>query len=143
MDRSKCPRAVLVGPDEESAQWVQAVASLAAVPYTILAKTRRGDRDVAVSPPMIEQWSGHVPVLVDDIVSTARTMAVTVRHLISAGLHPPICIGVHAIFAGDAEEALRASGAAQVTTCDSVPHATNGISLLSAITPALRHHLGR
>ncbi len=136
------PRAVLVGPDEESAQWVQAVAGLAEVPYLVLEKTRHGDRDVAVSPPVVEQWNGHVPVLVDDIVSTARTMSVTVRHLIAAGMRPPICIGVHAIFAGDAEEALRSAGAAQVITCDSVPHVTNCISLVPAIAPVLRRHFG-
>jgi phosphoribosylpyrophosphate synthetase len=36
-------------------------------------------------------------VLVDDIVSTARTMIDTVTRLRAAGLEPPLCIGVHAV----------------------------------------------
>ena len=53
--------------------------------------------------PDVERWREYTPVLVDDIISTARTMIVTVRQLIAAGLQAPVCVGVHAVFAaGDA-----------------------------------------
>ena len=48
------------------------------------------------------------PVLVDDIISTGRTMIETLNHLRAAQMKPAICIGVHAVFAG---RALRACGA--------------------------------
>lgn len=37
-----------------------------------------------------------MPVLVDGIVSTARTIIAAARHLRAAGLAPPVCVGVHA-----------------------------------------------
>ena len=66
---------LLVGPDEESAQWVHTVAGLAGAPSVVLAKTRSGDREVTVSVPDVARWRDHTPVLVDDIISTARPPA--------------------------------------------------------------------
>ncbi len=74
--------AVLIGPDEESRQWVAEVARDAGgAPFTVLNKIRRGDRDVDVSLPNKKILEGRTPVLVDDIVSTAGTMAEAVRHV--------------------------------------------------------------
>jgi ribose-phosphate pyrophosphokinase len=128
---------VLIGPDGESEQWVAAVAAAVRAPYVVLKKFRRGDRDVEVSVPEIEQWQERTPVLVDDIISTARTMIETVAHLKAAGMRPPVCIGVHGIFAGNAHQELLTAGAARVVTCNTVPHASNGIDLSDLLVEAV------
>ncbi len=120
---------VLIGPDSESEQWVSKVAQNAQAPFTVLEKIRRGDRDVEISVPKLETYKDHTPVLVDDIISTARTMIETVAHLRKAGMNPPVCIGVHAVFAGDAYKELKDSGVEQVVTCDTIPHPSNKINL--------------
>jgi ribose-phosphate pyrophosphokinase len=130
-------RPLLVGPDAESVQWVRAAAA-GGSPYIVLTKVRRGDRDVEVSVPEVGRWSDHTPVLVDDIVSTARTMIETVGHLRRAGLRPPVCVGVHAILAGSAYQDLLAAGAALVATSNTIPHASNAIDLTEAIAEAVR-----
>ena len=127
--REHMPQAVLIGPDAESAQWVEAVARAAQSPFVVLEKVRRGDRDVEVSVPQIEEWRQHTPVLVDDIISTGRTMIETIGHLRRAGLRPPVCIGVHAVFAGDSYQDLLTAGAAVVVTCNTIPHPSNRIDL--------------
>ena len=131
-------RPVLVGPDEESEQWVKDVADRAGAPWVVLRKTRHGDRAVEVSLPDVVAHRAHTPVVVDDIVSSAQTMIETVKSLVAAGLRAPVCVGVHALFAGDAEQALRDAGAAQVVTTTSVPHATNGIDIVPLLIPAIR-----
>jgi ribose-phosphate pyrophosphokinase len=70
---------LIIGPDSESEQWVAAVASDAHAPYSVLEKVRRGDRDVEIRLKDLEQWKGRTPVLVDDIISTGRTMIEAVR----------------------------------------------------------------
>ena len=130
--------ALLVGPDSESEQWVADVASRAGAPYVVLVKTRRGDRDVEVSVPDVERWRDRTPVLVDDIVSTARTMIATVRHLLLAGMRPPVCIGVHAVFAGGAYGELVAAGAAGVVTCNTIRHDSNDIDVSGVLAEAIR-----
>ncbi|MDP9927953.1 ribose-phosphate pyrophosphokinase [Variovorax paradoxus] len=129
---------LLIGPDEESAQWVGAVAEHAHAPFVVLRKTRRGDRDVEVSLPDVERWRSHTPVLVDDIVSTAHTMIETVGHLRQAGLAAPVCVAVHAVFARAAFEDLRAAGAGEIVSCDTIRHPSNRISLAPAIAASVR-----
>ena len=132
---------LLIGPDEESVQWVAAVAEAAGAPHLVLTKVRRGDRTVEVSVPQIESWRGHTPVLVDDIASTARTMIETVKHLRSVISRAPLCIAVHPIFAGSAYEDLLAAGAAQVVSCNTIEHASNAIDIHSVVGQTVRRLL--
>jgi len=143
--KSNVENMLLVGPDSESEQWVRAVAEVADAPFLVLEKIRRGDRDVEVSVPDAERWKDRTPVLVDDIISTARTMIETIKHLRTAGLNPPICIGVHAVFSGDAFEVLGQEDVAKIVTCNSVPHPSNEIDLIRLIAEgvmALRGNVG-
>jgi ribose-phosphate pyrophosphokinase len=129
---------VLIGPDEESDQWVSDVAQRAGAAYTVLTKTRHGDKDVEVSVPDVDQYKDHTPVLVDDIISTARTMIAAAGHLKEAGMKPPVCIGVHAVFAGDGYEALQQAGAGKIVTCNTIPHETNDIDLSRLLAANLK-----
>lgn len=128
---------VLIGPDSESEQWVSEVAKLACAPFLVLEKTRRGDREVEVSVPKVELFKEHTPVLVDDIISTAHTMIETVQHLRHAGMKAPICIGVHAVFAGTAYDDLLKSGVNKVVTCNTIRHVSNGIEISDLIVKAI------
>jgi ribose-phosphate pyrophosphokinase len=134
-------RPVLIGPDEESEQWVEAVARHIDAPHTVLRKTRRGDRDVDVSVPDLEPWRDHTPVLVDDIVSTGRTMIATLHHLAEKRTLPPTCIAVHGIFAGTAYRELLDAGASRVATCNTIPHDSNAIDVTGALTDAIAERL--
>jgi len=128
--RAEVQAPLLVGPDEESAQWVGDVARRVGAPFTVLRKVRRGDREVEVSATDdLAPWRDRTPVLVDDIVSTARTLAQALATLRAAGLPPAVCVGVHGLFEAGAHEALLAQAPARIVTCDTVPHPTNGIAL--------------
>ncbi|MGB6046827.1 MAG: ribose-phosphate pyrophosphokinase, partial [Flavobacteriales bacterium] len=129
---------VLIGPDNESEQWVSEVARDADAPFTVLDKTRLGDADVRVSVPEVDRYMDRTPVLVDDIISTARTMIEAVGHLKRMGLKAPVCVGTHGVFAGTAYADLLAAGAAQVITCNTIPHPSNGIDITALITSALK-----
>lgn len=130
---------VLIGPDEESEQWVADIALKAGVPFTVLEKIRHGDRDVEVSVPDIEKYKQHTPVLVDDIISTAHTMIATIKHLNSAGMKPAVCIGIHAVFAKGACEELLNSGIERVVTCNTILHPSNNIDVSNIIAEAYRN----
>ena len=137
---TKIPHPVLVGPDAESVQWVSAVAAGCKAPYVILEKTRRGDRDVSISMPD-QAWNGHTPVLIDDIVSTGKTMVEATRQLRAAGSAPPVCIAIHAVFADAVNDELMLAGAKGIVTCDTIPHATNQIGVADPIAEAVRARL--
>jgi ribose-phosphate pyrophosphokinase len=135
--RENVARPLLVGPDSESAQWVAEVARLAQAPWTVMAKTRRGDRDVSVVLNAPADAAGRTPVLVDDIISTGHTLIAAAQALQEAGLGQPLCIGVHALFDDAAHERMRAAGIARVLTCDCVAHATNAIAVAPSLAAAV------
>ena len=137
--RANVERPLVIGPDAESAQWVERIAAGAECPHLVLTKQRHGDHDVEVSLPDIGRWPDRTPVLVDDIISTARTMIAAARQLRNAGMaRAPVCIGVHALFAGDAFAALSAAGAAHIVTCNTIAHPSNAIDVLPEICAAVR-----
>lgn len=134
---------ILIGPDSESEQWVSNVAKKAGVPFIVLQKVRHGDRDVEVSVPDVDRYKDYTPVLVDDIISTARTMIETTEHLKNSGMKPAICIGIHAVFSGNAYQDLWDSYVENIITCNTIPHQSNGIDLSDVIAKEvteLMHH---
>lgn len=114
--KANIEKPLIIGPDSESEQWVAAVASDAAAPYCVLKKVRHGDRDVQITLRNLDAWQGRTAVLVDDIISSGRTMIEAVRLLAAQGWPPPVCIAVHGLFADHSDELLVGTGARVVTT---------------------------
>jgi ribose-phosphate pyrophosphokinase len=77
--RTNVNNPLIIGPDSESEQWVAAVAHDAASPHSVLEKVRRGDRNVEITLRDLSRWKGRTPVLVDDIISSGRTMIEALR----------------------------------------------------------------
>jgi ribose-phosphate pyrophosphokinase len=140
---AEVPDPVLIGPDAESVQWVSAVAERCGAPFVILEKTRRGDRDVSITAPTAPDgaWNGHTPVVIDDIVSTGRTMIEATRQLRAAGSAPPMCVAIHAVFADALADSLIEAGARGIVTCDTIPHTTNRICIADPLATAVREQL--
>lgn len=134
----RVPGALLVGPDEESAQWVKAAAAAARTDWVVCRKVRRGDRSVRIVLPDYAV-ARRCAVLVDDVASTGRTLAVATRELLAAGASSVDVIVTHAIFTGRAIDDLRAAGVRHVWSTDSIQHPTNAIRL----APLLARGLGR
>lgn len=130
-------RALLVGPDEESAQWVSAAAAAAGLDWAVCRKTRRGDRAVRVELPEHAVAGRHV-VLVDDIASTGRTLAEAARVLRAAGAARIDVVVTHAVFADGAPAVLQAAGVTSVSSTDSIAHPTSAIRLASLLAAAVR-----
>lgn len=101
-------------------------------PDRVLRKERRGDREVAITVPDLGEVADRVPVLVDDIISSGRTMIETVRLPREQGLPPAVCLAVHAVFSEETFGMLNEIAATVVTT-NSVPHPSNGIDLAPII----------
>ena len=127
---------ILVGPDEESRQWVAAIAKRNGLECHVARKQRLGDSDVNITVPEADIRGRHV-VLVDDIVSTGRTLEAACRQLGSQQPASMTVMVTHALFVGDAEKRIRNAGANDIWSCDSIVHATNRIRLADSIAAAL------
>jgi len=127
---------LLLGPDEESAQWVGAIADRAGLDHAVAAKTRSGDRAVAIELPAVT-LAGRAVVLVDDVASTGRTLAEACRALRAAGAARVDVAVTHALFAGDALAVLAEAGVGEVLSTDSIVHESNAVELAPLLGAAL------
>lgn len=127
---------LLVGPDSESEQWVGEVARLAGLDFVVANKLRQGDRSVQIQLPDRDYTEKHT-VLVDDVASSGRTLAGAARALREAGAARVDVLVTHALFAGDALDALRDAGVSAVWSSDSIPHPSNAFSLAPALASAI------
>lgn len=134
---ARVERPLLIGPDGESAQWIADVAERLDAPYRVQEKRRDGDADVTVSPLAGGDWQGRTPILLDDILSTGRTMLAAIDRLHAAGLPPPLCIAIHAVLAGEAWARLQAADTAGVFSCNTIAHPSNAIDVMPLLAGGL------
>lgn len=131
-------RPLLLGPDEESAQWVREAARAGGLDHGWCVKQRHGDFEVAIAlPPQLDCRGRHV-VLVDDMASTGRTLAAAARLAREAGATAIDVAVTHALFVGDALAQLQAAGVQRVWSTDCVPHPSNVIAVAPLLAVALR-----
>jgi len=134
------PEPIIIGPDEESAQWARAVAAGAKAPCVLLRKERLSDTKVAVTLPDNANLDGRTPVIVDDIISTGHTMIAAIEATKQTLPAPrrAVCIGVHAVFTAGVLDAILDAGATRVVTTNTIPHFSNAIDITDALAVALR-----
>lgn len=129
---------VLIGPDIESSDQVKRISSQIGAPYIILEKTRMGDYDVKISDIPIDEVVNRIPILVDDIISTGKTMVNIVENLKRLNFKDLYCIATHALFIDKAYEDLKKSGVKEIVTCNTINHVTNRIDVSSLIESAIK-----
>lgn len=128
---------MLVGPDEESAQWVSQAAQRHALDHAVCRKVRSGDRLVDVALPDVA-FKGRQVVLMDDMVSTGHTVAQAARKLLAAGAASVDVAVTHALFSGDAVGVMHAAGIGEVWSTDCIAHTSNAVAMADAIAHALQ-----
>jgi len=124
----------LIGPDEESRQWVAAVAKDCGADFTVLSKQRLGDNDVRISAMDLHVPQGSRPVFLDDIVSSGVTMREAVR-LVATDTRP-VALAVHGVMNTATAERIADSGARLVTT-NTVPNPAAAIDVSSLIAAGI------
>jgi len=130
------PGALLIGPDEESAQWVSEAAAAAGLDFAIGRKLRHGDHQVQLALPD-RDVQGRAVVLLDDMASTGRTLIGAAEQLLARGAASVDVAVTHALFNGDALPALRGAGVRHVWSSNTVPHETNAVSVVPLLQQAI------
>lgn len=136
------PGALLLGPDEEAAQWVEQAAARIGHDSAVCRKVRHGDREVTIALPEVE-LRGRSVVILDDMASTGHTVAQAARLLLAAGAASVDVAVTHALFAEGAEQALHDAGVRAVWSTDCIPHASNVVAMAPQLALALRELAGR
>ena len=136
--QARVEQPVIVGPDAESRQWVEAVAACRDLPWRVMEKSRHGDRDVTVSGEGLSELCDRRPVLVDDIASSGATLAEAAGVLTAAGTEAPVCAVVHGLIGEGCRRRLAEAGIAELACTDSVDVAEAAIPLAEELAPHVR-----
>jgi len=136
---------LLLGPDEESLQWVSSAAQAHGWAHAVCRKLRHGDRHVEIALPagLAPALAGRAVVLMDDVASSGQTLIEATRLLLAAGAGSVDVAVTHALFAGDALQRLQAAGVGQVWSTDCIAHPSNAVSVVGAVAQALAGLYGR
>lgn len=135
------PDTLLVGPDAEARQWVEAVARPLGLEVLVGEKVRSGDRDVHLVVPDVERARGRPVVLVDDLVSTGGTLVACAKQLTAAGAARIEALAIHMLCSPEEEAQLRAAGVFRLRSTDSVPHPSNAIHLAPLLAAVLQEDM--
>jgi len=127
----------LMGPDEESLQWVKQVASICKAPYAVATKIRHSDTHVSIQLPEIRIKDQHI-ILIDDVISTGNTVAQTAIQLYTAGASQVDVLVTHALFSKEAMDTLEKSKIKNIYSTDSIPHETNCIPIANMLSDKIK-----
>lgn len=128
---------LLIGPDEESQQWVARAANRHGWAHGVCRKTRHGDRQVDIELPDLPV-NGRAVVLMDDVASSGHTLARAAQLLGAAGAASIDVAVTHALFADGAVALIREAGVDRIWSTDCIPHESNAVSIVPEVAALLR-----
>jgi ribose-phosphate pyrophosphokinase len=134
------PDIILIGPDEESRVWVEAVAAPLQLEVMVGQKLRMGDRKVAIALQDVCRVKGRPAILVDDVISSGGTMIACASQLREAGALRIDAVATHCLATVADLAALAASGIASVLATNTVPGPAGRIAIAPALADAIRRH---
>lgn len=112
--------AVVVSPDLGAVKLAERYADRLGLPLAVVHKIRTSGADVKAEG-VVGDVQGKVPILIDDMITTAGTMRAAAEALLQEGALPEIyMLATHGLLVGPAAERLRTLPLAKVIVTDSV-----------------------
>lgn len=130
--------AVLLGPDAESAQWVNQIARDSNLPYTVANKVRHSDAHVSIMLPEYD-FTNKTVIVIDDVISSGTTIINTAKLLKEKNVSQLYVLVTHALFNNHVHEKLKQAGINEIWSSDSIPHSTNKISIVPLLAEQVKN----
>ena len=129
---------VIIGPDSESFQWVNSIAKKVGCRSTVMKKVRYSSRRIENKFVENIDINGKSIVIVDDIISTGKTMLGAIKCVKKIGVKVRgfYCIGVHGVLIENAYKKLRLAHAEVITT-NTISNQTSKIDVSKLISNSL------
>lgn len=129
---------IIIGPDSESRQWTEAIARPLGLETLIASKQRLDDRQVSLKITEVERAKGRRAIMVDDLISSGRTLVEAAKLLHRAGATSVEAIATHCLARPDDLAFMAAQKINRIDSSDSIDGPTSRIALSPLIARALR-----
>lgn len=127
----------IVGPDEESAQWSQPIAHMLDQDVVVLKKTRFSSTKITVRQETAHRFRKNV-IIIDDIISTGKTLVGALKLAKQQGAEHLICIGIHGLLVKGADRLIAKH--AELVTTNTIPNRYARIDVAPIVANALRKY---
>ena len=115
------PAPVVVAADDGAVKRSKQLADRLDLPLAIVFQRRVG-RDAKETVQVVGEVEGRTPVMIEDIISTARTISGAVDAVIRQGARPQVYVcATHAVMAGPARERLARDEIQEVVVTNTIP----------------------
>ncbi len=138
IDRASNP--VIIGPDEESRQWTESIALPLGLDMLLASKKRSGDRDVRLTLPGANQVRGRPAILVDDMISSGRTLIEAARLVRAAGAVSVTALVTHCLANSSDLALMKEEGIERISSSDSIEGPTSRARLAPLLARTLQDH---
>jgi ribose-phosphate pyrophosphokinase len=128
---------VIIGPDEESRPWTESLAATLGLQWRVGTKIRVSDRRVSIAITDAASLAGRNAVIVDDVISSGKTVAEAARALRAAGVCRIDVLATHCLAGARDLTALATAGVASVQSSDSISGPTARLHLASLLAAAI------
>jgi ribose-phosphate pyrophosphokinase len=136
-EHGRASAVIVVGPDSESEQWVRVVARELGAPCVVLEKERFGDREVKIRGEL--PLKGRTALVVDDIVSTGKTMIEVITRLKSEGAQRVDALVSHALLVEGAKKKMKDAGLNELIYSDTIPGGDAQVSVAPLLAKSLKN----
>lgn len=126
----------IIGPDGESEQWSAVIAKMLKKKVVILEKTRFDGRTIKQKEKNLGGAKSYI--LIDDIISTGKTLEGALEMAKKQGANKLVCIGIHGLLVEGADK--RVIKHAQLITTNTIPSKYSKIDVSPAIIDALKKY---
>jgi ribose-phosphate pyrophosphokinase len=132
---------LLVGPDEESEQWLSDIAKHSGHRFVIGEKKRFGDRNVEITLPDLSRHQNKTAVIIDDVISSGQTILECIKGLQAKGIEKIQCAAVHGIFADNVYVELLEAGLESLVTTNTIVHRSNAVDVTRLLLAPIKEFI--
>lgn len=122
----------VLAPDKGAKERARLTATIIGCEYDYIEKTRMDGINVRMKPKKLDIHGKNVAII-DDIISTGGTMALSVRELKKQGAKTVSVACTHGLFVGDAKEKLMSADCDEIISTDTIETKYSKVSAADCI----------
>ena len=126
----------IIGPDSESRQWSAVIAKMLGKKAIIMNKKRFGDYKIKQEKIKLDSKKEYL--IIDDIISTGKTISGVLKMARKQGAKKLYCIGIHGVLVGNADRLIKKH--AKLITTNTIPNKYAKIDISPEIIKVLRKY---
>lgn len=127
---------LILAPDKGALERAKVASKIIGCDFDYMEKTRIDGTTVEIKPKKLDTQNKNVAII-DDIISTGGTMAISIQELKKHGAKKVSVACTHGLFAGDAVKKLNSAGCDEIISTDTIKSDYSKVKVSPSLTTLL------